>query len=41
LSQSCDLKSFLSGQLPICHRPEMSHLLPESKKANKAPEPTP
>ena len=36
----CDMISFFGAQLPVCHRPEMSHLLPESKRPNKAPEPT-
>jgi hypothetical protein len=35
------LISFLRAQLPICHRPQVVHLLLESKKPNKAPEPTP
>jgi hypothetical protein len=26
--------------LPICHRPEVSHLLPESKEPNQSLEPT-
>ena len=41
LPQRRDLISFLRTQLMITHRLEVSHLLPESKRPNKAPEPTP
>jgi hypothetical protein len=40
LPQRSDMISFLSTQLPIDHPKSMSHLLPESKRPNKAPEPT-
>ncbi len=40
LPQRGDLISFLSTELPIGHRLQVSHLLPESKTPNKAPEPT-
>ena len=39
-SHRCDVVSFLSTQLLVIHQPEMVHLLPESKRPNKAPEPT-
>jgi hypothetical protein len=39
-TQRTNLISFFRAQLPIDHRPKVSHLLPESKKPNKAPEPT-
>ena len=41
LPQCSNLISFLRRQLSINHRTGMSHLLPESKKPNKALEPTP
>jgi hypothetical protein len=41
LPQRRDMISFFCAQLSINHRQDMSHLLPESKKPNKAPDPTP
>jgi hypothetical protein len=39
-SHRCDMISFVRAQLPIAHRSDMSHLLPESKRPNQALQPT-